>query len=75
MEADFTSQPPDSTALRADERDVEVGRETERERERERECRMAEEGETAKYITSRLERKKKRKERERDLKRIVVLGV
>ena len=35
MEADFTSQPPDSTALRADKRDVEVGRETERERERE----------------------------------------
>ena len=59
MEADFTSQPPDSTALRADERDVEVGRETERERERE--CRMAEEGETAKYITSRLEKKRKEK--------------
>lgn len=47
MEAVFTLQPSDSVVLSGDERDVEVGRETKRD------YRLTEEGETAKYITSR----------------------
>lgn len=65
MEAVFALQPSDGVGLSGDERDVEVGRETQRE------YRMTEEGEMAKYITSRF----KTKTRERQLKRIVVLEV
>lgn len=61
MEAVFTLQPSDSVALSGDERDVEVGRETKGE------CRLTEEGELAKYITSRFKKKK------RALKRIAIL--
>ncbi len=50
MEADFTLEPCDSTVLRGDERDVEVGRETKREQD-------GGEGETAKYITSRFKKR------------------
>lgn len=50
MEAVFTLQPSDSVEPSGDERDVEVGRETKGE------YRLTEEGELAKYITSRFKK-------------------
>lgn len=64
MEAVFTLQPSDSVEPSGDERDVEVGRETKGE------YRLTEEGELAKYTTSRFKKTKKRA-----LKRIAILGV
>lgn len=52
MDGGFTLQPSDSVALSGDERDVEVGRETKGE------YRLTEEGEMAKYITSRFKKKR-----------------